>query len=184
MFSWKGYFRLTHVERLSWTRDLWPESCRRCKVVAGVAAREHPPSSLKGVEQPSEATEKKKNSSCIYFSYWHYWTVKKQKNTQYYKKSNILIFTHVDGWLPQRQQLFCNCRPINECKESACNADQGSIPEWGRFPWRWEWLPIPVFLPGEFHGQRSLVGYSPWGQRVRHNWATNKMECHSNTNLE
>ena len=29
-------------------------------------------------------------------------------------------------------------------------------------------IPIPVFLPGEFHGQRSLVGYSPWSHRVRH----------------
>ena len=29
--------------------------------------------------------------------------------------------------------------------------------------WRREWLPTPVFLPGEFHGQRSLAGYSPWG---------------------
>ena len=29
--------------------------------------------------------------------------------------------------------------------------------------WRREWLPIPVFFPGEFHGQRNLVGYSPWG---------------------
>ena len=28
-----------------------------------------------------------------------------------------------------------------------------------------EWLPTPVFLPGEFHGQRSLVGYSPWGHK-------------------
>ena len=27
------------------------------------------------------------------------------------------------------------------------------------------WLPTPVFLPGEFHGQRSLVGYSPWGPK-------------------
>ena len=27
----------------------------------------------------------------------------------------------------------------------------------------WKWLPTPVFLPGEFHGQRSLAGYSPWG---------------------
>ena len=26
-----------------------------------------------------------------------------------------------------------------------------------------EWLPAPVFLLGEFHGQRSLAGYSPWG---------------------
>ena len=25
--------------------------------------------------------------------------------------------------------------------------------------------PTPVFLPGEFHGQRSLVGYSPWGHK-------------------
>ena len=29
-------------------------------------------------------------------------------------------------------------------------------------PWRRKWQHIPVFLPGEFHGQRSLVGYSPW----------------------
>ena len=29
--------------------------------------------------------------------------------------------------------------------------------------WRRKWQPIPVFLPGESHGQRSLVGYSPWG---------------------
>ena len=33
----------------------------------------------------------------------------------------------------------------------------------GKMPWRREWLPIPVFLPGEFHGQRSLASYSPWG---------------------
>jgi len=29
--------------------------------------------------------------------------------------------------------------------------------------WRRKCLPTPVFLPGEPHGQRSLVGYSPWG---------------------
>ena len=28
-----------------------------------------------------------------------------------------------------------------------------------------EWLPTPVFLPGEFHGQRRLAGYSPWGHK-------------------
>ena len=32
-------------------------------------------------------------------------------------------------------------------------------------PWRREWLPTPVLLPGEFHGQRRLVGYSPWGRK-------------------
>ena len=32
-----------------------------------------------------------------------------------------------------------------------------------KIPWRRKWLPTPVFLPGESHGQRSLAGYSPWG---------------------
>ena len=31
--------------------------------------------------------------------------------------------------------------------------------------WRREWQSIPVFLPGESHGQRSLAGYSPWGHK-------------------
>ena len=34
-----------------------------------------------------------------------------------------------------------------------------------KFPWRRKWQPTPKFLPGESHGQRSLVGYSPWGCR-------------------
>ena len=38
-----------------------------------------------------------------------------------------------------------------------------SIPESGRSPWKRAYQPIPVFLPGESHGQRSQVGYSPWG---------------------
>ena len=33
-----------------------------------------------------------------------------------------------------------------------------------KIPWRRTWQPTLVFLPGESHGQRSLVGYSPWGQ--------------------
>ena len=32
-------------------------------------------------------------------------------------------------------------------------------------PWRRAWQPTPVLLPGESHGQRSLVGYSPWGHK-------------------
>ena len=35
----------------------------------------------------------------------------------------------------------------------------------GKIPWRKEWQPTPVFLPGEFHGQMSLAGYSPWGPK-------------------
>ena len=42
-------------------------------------------------------------------------------------------------------------------------------PHIGKIPWRSKWQPTPVFLTGESHGQRSLVGYSPWDcKRVRH----------------
>jgi len=45
-----------------------------------------------------------------------------------------------------------------------------------KIPWRRESQPTPVFLPGEFYGQRSLVGCSPWGRKepmTGHDWATN-----------
>ena len=55
---------------------------------------------------------------------------------------------------------------VSDGKESACNwGDPGSIPGLGRFPWRRGWQPSPRFLPEESHGQRSLVGYSPWGHK-------------------
>ena len=40
----------------------------------------------------------------------------------------------------------------------------------GKIPWKRKWQSTPVFLPGKFPGQRSLVHCSPWGCRVRHNW--------------
>ena len=45
------------------------------------------------------------------------------------------------------------------------SAVQGTLfdPWVGKIPWRREWLPTPYCLTGEFHGQRGLVGYSPWG---------------------
>ena len=50
-------------------------------------------------------------------------------------------------------------------KESACKAGAlGLIPGLGRSPGG-RWQPTPVFLPGESHGQRSLLCYSPWGHK-------------------
>ena len=45
----------------------------------------------------------------------------------------------------------------------------GFDPWIGKIPWRRKWQSTPIFLPGNIHGQRSLVG----SQRVRHNWGTN-----------
>ena len=51
-------------------------------------------------------------------------------------------------------------------KGSACNAgDLGSVPGLRRSPGEGNCLPTPIFLPGESHGQRTLVGYSPWGHK-------------------
>ena len=61
-------------------------------------------------------------------------------------------------------------------KESACKCRRPRFDPWaGKIPWRREWLPIPVFLPGETHGQRSLAGYIEFMelQRVGHEWVTN-----------
>ena len=47
----------------------------------------------------------------------------------------------------------------SEGKKSAWNAGDGFDPWVKKTPWRRERQPIPDFLPGEFHGQRSLAGY-------------------------
>ena len=60
----------------------------------------------------------------------------------------------------------------SDSKEFTCNVgDLGSIPGLERSPGEGT-LPTPVVLPGEFHGQRSLAGHSPWCCRVGHNRAT------------
>ena len=41
----------------------------------------------------------------------------------------------------------------------------GFDPWVGKIPWRRERQPTPLFLPGEFHGRRSLASYSPWGHK-------------------
>ena len=48
----------------------------------------------------------------------------------------------------------CKCR---RCKRHRFD------PWVGKIPWRRAWQPTPMFLPGESHGQRNLMGYSPWG---------------------
>ena len=49
-------------------------------------------------------------------------------------------------------------------KESICQCTGLRFDPWvGKIPWRRKWQHITLFLPGEFHGQKSLAGYSPWG---------------------
>ena len=56
----------------------------------------------------------------------------------------------------------------NQPVDAAVTGHMDLIPGSGKIPWRREWQPSPIFLPGESQGPRSLMGYSPLGHRVRH----------------
>ena len=65
---------------------------------------------------------------------------------------------------PRDEALFHCTEPSgSDGKESACNVGDCFHPWVGKNPWKREWQPTPVFLPGEVCGQRSLAGDSPWG---------------------
>ena len=78
-------------------------------------------------------------------------------------KYNIDILTVVRGFLngsAGKEPTF----QYRRCKRLGLN------PWVGKISWRRKWQLTPVFLPGEFHGQRSLAGYNPAVTRVRHYW--------------
>ena len=54
------------------------------------------------------------------------------------------------------KESACRCRRLRRCRFN--------LWVW-KIPWRRKWQPTPVFLPGKSCGQRSLVGYSPWGHK-------------------
>ena len=76
---------------------------------------------------------------------------------------------------PWKYTILCLIRSYSELwgfpggsdgKESTFQCRRLRLDPWvWKIPWRREWQPTPVFLPGESHGQRSLVGYSPWGAK-------------------
>ena len=81
-----------------------------------------------------------------------------------------------DGWIhsPDLKSAYLSGLPWWLRWESICLQCRrpGFNPWVGKIPWKRKWQPTPVFLPGKFHGWKSLVGYSPWGRRVGQDWAT------------
>ena len=72
----------------------------------------------------------------------------------------------VEGNLRIQRKTICQLpfkiiagKNLPECRRPGFN------PWVGNTPWRRAWQPTPVFSPGESHGQRSLMGYSPWGSK-------------------
>ena len=66
---------------------------------------------------------------------------------------------------------FSTFQVVLAVKNPPANYKRHRFNPWvGKISWRRNWQPTLVFLPGEFHGQRSLASYSPQGHRVRHDW--------------
>ena len=75
-------------------------------------------------------------------------------HTLTYTHSHTLTHTHMgfSGGASGKEPA-CQCKKRKRC---------GFNPWVWKIPWRRAWQPTPVFLPGECHGQMSLVGYCPW----------------------
>ena len=91
--------------------------------------------------------------------------------------SHIIVYIHVltilITFILGLPRWFCG-------KESTCKFGRQRFSPWVRkIPWRWKWQPTPGFLPGKSHGQKRLVGYSPWGHKVLD--TTERLSTHSHT---
>ena len=76
-------------------------------------------------------------------------------------KSHCIFFTHINI-LAYKIFLFQNDSPVAQWQRICFQCRRHRFNVWvGNIPWRRKWLPIPIFLPDQSHGQRILAGYSP-----------------------
>ena len=88
----------------------------------------------------------------------HKLNVKKEKIFHFSGSTDLQVL--LNSWsLPggsSGKEPACQCRRHKRCRFE---------PWVGKIPWRRKWQPAPIFLPGKFHGQKSLAGYSMWDRK-------------------
>ena len=78
----------------------------------------------------------------------------------------------IDEWIKKMWYIYMASLVAQSIKNSPAKCWRCRYNTWiKKIPWRRAWQPTLVFLPGEYHGLKSLAGYSPWGRRVRHDWS-------------
>ena len=82
----------------------------------------------------------------------------------------------IGGWRPPRQWSGKESTP--QCR---IHKRRGFYPWVEKIPWSMKWQSTPVFLPGKSHGQRSLVGYSPWVAESSTHWGWALSYCLSDS---
>ena len=89
--------------------------------------------------------------------------------------SRINIFEGFRGG-SSGEEHACQCRKQKRC---------GFSPWAGRIPHRKKWHHTPVFLPGKFHGKRTLVGYRSWIVKSQTQLSTcTQAHAHTHTHIE
>ena len=101
-----------------------------------------------------------RNMPCSYGNHQTWWYVQIELGHALFSiqlsEKDWSLFTYSEGFSggASGKEPTCQCR---KHKRNRFN------PLVRKIPWKRKWQPTPAFLPGKFHGQRSLVGYGPWG---------------------
>ena len=122
--------------------------------------REFKLQSMQNLQQASKASSSLSSATCKTEipSIWLCWGSEETRKNPKHRKCYCYTIKGTLGFSggASGKEPICQCRRHERCRFS---------PWVGKFPWRRKWQPIPVFLPGESHGQRNLVGYSPSGHK-------------------
>ena len=109
----------------------------------------------------------------LFFKRWHKWSfylIIFDITLYKFKVYNVANFIHlciIIAIVPIISYLYCATQGLPKWlsgKESFCQCRKWGFDPWvGKIPWRRQWHPTPVLLPGKSHGQRSLESCGPWG---------------------
>ena len=113
---------------------------------------------------------------------WQRWNKKNKEKFRVWKEAFGFVFKNVRHIITNRCSVdasgaFPMAQHSRNRLQYRKHGRGGFDPLVRKDPWRRVRQPTPVFLPGEIHGQSSLMGYSPSGsQRAGHDWATEHVE--------
>ena len=118
------------------------------------------------------------NNQCVRYNYYPHLKLREMLC----KEVKWIVKDCITKW-NNRGLRWCSSKK-STCQHRRCRR-HGIDPWVGKSPWRRKWQPTPAFLPGTSHGQRRLVGYSPWGHKESDmtEWLSTHTHTHTHTHI-